>query len=410
MKTTKNIPALRFPEFEGEWNQIALGKITDLITKGTTPKFFSDSGINFIRIESLDGIKIIVQKCLYISNHAHNKELARSILKEGDLLFAIAGATIGKVAIVTKDILPANTNQALAIIRINKRHDIHFVLYVLSSKRMKNYIFQSLSVGAQPNLNLKQISDFDFLIPQKPEQQKIASFLSSVDQRIHLLSQKKEKLEQYKKGLMQRIFSQQLRFRDENGKYYPEWEVLRFNECFERVTRKNKINNNNILTISAQNGLINQLDFFNNTVASKDLSNYYLLKRGEFAYNKSYSKGYPLGATKRLTMYEMGVVSVLYICFKCKSHVNSEFMEHYFESGIHNRYLYKIAQEGARNHGLLNMSVEDYFNTSVYLPSISEQKKIATFLSSIDDKINHINSQIELTRKWKQGLLQKMFV
>lgn len=171
-----------------------------------------------------------------------------------------------------------------------------------------------------------------------------------------------------------------------NDKQY-QWYIL--NEFVTRVSRKN-VNNISILplTISAQYGLVDQISFFNKTVASKDMSGYYLLKNGEFAYNKSYSKDYPWGAIKRLDLYDMGCLSTLYICFKCnKSIVDSNYLVHYFESTKWHRQVSNIAGEGARNHGLLNIAVNDFFNTKHAIPPIENQKKIAKFLDLIEEKI-----------------------
>ena len=127
------------------------------------------------------------------------------------------------------------------------------------------------------------------------------------------------------------------------------WKVVRLGEISSRVTRRNQDNRcQNVLTISAQSGLINQVDFFNKQVASKDLSNYILLKKGEFAYNKSYSTGYSFGAFKRLKFYEEGVASPLYIYFKFNDDVCSDFFEFYFDAGQANRQIKDIVQEGAR--------------------------------------------------------------
>lgn len=166
-----------------------------------------------------------------------------------------------------------------------------------------------------------------------------------------------------------------------------EWEIKRFDELFERLTTKNTENNSNVLTISAQEGLIAQDQFFNKIVASDNKSNYFLLRKGDFAYNKSYSKGYPFGAFKRLKRYEKGVVSPLYICFSPKTTTIPEFYEHYFESGYFNMEINSIAQEGARNHGLLNISIGDFLNTKLIYPTISEQKMIAELLSTWDETI-----------------------
>ncbi len=155
-----------------------------------------------------------------------------------------------------------------------------------------------------------------------------------------------------------------------------EWEECHFKKMFSRLKRKNTENNTNVLTISAQYGLINQEEFFNKSVASDDKSNYYLLYKGDFAYNKSYSNGYPFGAIKALEKYEKGVVSPLYICFsptvenKCP-----DYYLQYFESGNMNREIQAVAQEDARNHGLLNIGIDDFFNSYLVVPHSPNSKR-----------------------------------
>ena len=207
MNKQNNVPALRFPEFTGEWKMKKLGEISDLITKGTTPNKFVNQGIKFIKIECFDGNRINPEKCLFVDEKTHIKKLKRSILEENDLLFAIAGATIGKVNFVTKEILPANTNQALSIIRLKKEECRDYVYQILKSNRMQKYITDNISVGAQPNLNLEQMNNFSFFYPTLPEQTKIANFLTAVDEKLQGLKKKKALLEVYKKGVMQRLFA-----------------------------------------------------------------------------------------------------------------------------------------------------------------------------------------------------------
>ena len=188
-----------------------------------------------------------------------------------------------------------------------------------------------------------------------------------------------------------------------------EWEETRLKKMFSRVTRKNKENNDNVLTISAQYGLINQRDFFNKDIASDDKSNYYLLENGEFAYNKSYSNGYPFGALKRLDMYNKGIVSPLYICFAAtKENKCPDFYVHYFEAGKMNREIQAFAQEGARNHGLLNIAVDDFFNSNIVAPSIPEQEKIAEILSAQDKLIALKEKLIEEKQRRKKTLMQQL--
>ena len=187
------------------------------------------------------------------------------------------------------------------------------------------------------------------------------------------------------------------------------WRVVQLKDIFERVTRKNEENNSNALTISAQQGLINQKEYFNKVVASKDLSNYYLLHNGEFAYNKSYSTGYPMGVIKRLDKYDKGALSTLYICFRISSDlVDTDYVLEYFSAGNFDKEISSIAQEGARNHGLLNVGVSDFFNLRIVLPPLEEQKKIADILSTVDKKIAFVEENINATEELKKGLMQKL--
>ncbi|SHH70609.1 type I restriction enzyme, S subunit [Fibrobacter sp. UWH9] len=189
-----------------------------------------------------------------------------------------------------------------------------------------------------------------------------------------------------------------------------DWDVVRFRDRFTRVTRKNTEGNSNVLTISAQYGLINQNEFFNKTVASDDKSNYFLLSKGEFAYNKSYSNGYPFGALKRLEYYDKGVVSPLYICFAANElNKQPDYYVQYFEAGLMNREIQAFAQEGARNHGLLNISVDDFFNSNLICPPIDEQQKIADILTT-QDKIIEQKERIIAERKIQKSILTEQLI
>ena len=191
--------------------------------------------------------------------------------------------------------------------------------------------------------------------------------------------------------------------------YNDEWKHYRLKDITTRITRKNKkLESDRPLTISAIDGLIDQKDYFNRQIASKDMSGYYLLKNGEFAYNKSYSNGFPYGSIKRLNKYDKGALSTLYICFSLQN-ICSDFLEKYFETDKWYKEIYMIAVEGARNHGLLNISVEDFFNTMHKFPNIEEQEKIASFLTLIDKKIEKQKELVQLLKKYKRGLLSAIF-
>ncbi len=192
--------------------------------------------------------------------------------------------------------------------------------------------------------------------------------------------------------------------------YSDPWITEKLSDLTLRVTRKNNKNQTDLpLTISSKDGLVDQVTFFNKKVSSKDMSGYYLLKNGEFAYNKSYSNGYDFGSIKRLERYEMGALSTLYICFSLKKHC-SDYIRHYFDSLKWYRQIYFISAEGARNHGLLNVPTDDFFATTHFLsPNIEEQQKIANFLSLIDQRIEKQRQLVESLKKYKRGLLSAFF-
>lgn len=187
-----------------------------------------------------------------------------------------------------------------------------------------------------------------------------------------------------------------------------EWSVIRFNSLFKRLTRKNDENNQNVLTISAQQGLVSQMDYYNTLYASENKEGYSLLHRGDFSYNKSYSSEYAYGAIKRLDAYDKGIVSPLYICFTPQKGTNSDFYLQYFEAGCFNREIYKIAQEGARNHGLLNVSTEDFFNSMLVFPPLAEQERIAEILMQYDKVIELKQKRIEEEKKKKIWLYRRI--
>ncbi len=188
------------------------------------------------------------------------------------------------------------------------------------------------------------------------------------------------------------------------------WKVEKLSDFAERVTRKNTNNETSLpLTISSKDGLVDQISYFNKTVASKDMSGYYLLKNGEYAYNKSYSVGYDFGSIKRLDRYDMGALSTLYICFALKKH-DSDFIKAYFDSLKWYREIYMISAEGARNHGLLNVPTNEFFDTKHYIPqNITEQRKIADFLIILDRRITAQQSLVDNLKKYKRGVMQSIF-
>ncbi|HGO5301503.1 TPA: restriction endonuclease subunit S [Vibrio harveyi] len=405
------LPKLRFAQYSAPWREDSLGNLATF-KSGNTPSKSNENywggEIPWISASSMHG--------QYFDSS--DSKITTSALKvakiapEGSVLLLVRGSMLFNkipVGIVTKDVA---FNQDVKAINLNASTSNEFLLlwFLACENRLLNMV-TGTGIGAG-KLDTDELQSLLFRFPESEiEQKDIINCFGSLDAKITHLTEKHSLLKEYKKGVMQQIFSQKVRFKDEGGNAFPEWKEKRFGDIFTRVTTKNKENNENVLTISAQKGLISQLEYFNKSVAAKDVSGYYLLHKGDFAYNKSYSQGYPMGAIKPLKRYEKGVVSTLYICFRPKSQFSEAFFEQFFDAGMLNREIAKIAQEGARNHGLLNVSVKEFFDDiKLTVPCIEEQKKIAQFLQVVDAKIETVEEQIEQTKKFKKGLLQQMFV
>ncbi|UBK29973.1 restriction endonuclease subunit S [Clostridium perfringens] len=407
---SRNVPKLRFKGFEDEWKEKSFKDIFNGFEYGMNSAAVEFDGKNrYIRITDIDD-----RNSKYKSKNPVSPEGIledKYLVKSNDILFARTGASVGKTYLYDKE--DGKLYFAGFLIRgnVNCENNAKFIFTQTKTLNYEKWVKVMSMRSGQPGINSQEYSSYKIKVPSLQEQEKIANFLSKVDSIIEKQEKKVEYWNSYKKGMMQKIFSQKIRFKDKKGRNYPEWEKVHLNKFVERVVRKNKDNvSKRPLTISAQYGLVDQEEFFNKLVASKNLEGYYLLKNGEFAYNKSYSTGYPFGAIKRLDKYENGAVSTLYICFKVKNNINSDFIVQYFESSKWHKEIAMIAVEGARNHGLLNVSVSDFFETIHYIPCLEEQNKISKFLLNIDNILFKENKKLEELVQWKKGLLQQMFI
>ena len=272
--------------------------------------------------------------------------------------------------------------------------------------------FERQAVGSTiKTIGLPYFKKLKIAVPPYSEQKKIAQILSAWDKAITTTEQLLSNSQQQKKALMQQLLTGKKRLLDKHGiRFSGEWQPTKLSKIFERVTTKNQGRSTNVVTISGRHGLIRQEDFFKKSVASETLDDYFLLRKGQFAYNKSYSNGYPMGAIKRLNRYVDGVVTTLYICFELSqpTKAGSDFWEHYFESGLLNKGLSQIAHEGGRAHGLLNVKPADFFSLKVPLPAIEEQQKIAAVLSTADQKITTLQQKLDALKLEKKALMQQL--
>ncbi|HCW89623.1 MAG TPA: restriction endonuclease subunit S [Marinobacter sp.] len=325
---------------------------------------------------------------------------------QGASLILVRGMTLLKdfpVGFASREVA---FNQDIKALVPKKNVDGLFLSFLLVAE--KNRIRQLVSTAGHGTgrLDTCLIQGYPINLPPLPEQKKIAQILSTWDQAITATERLLGNSQQRKKWLMQQLLTGRKRLPG----FEREWGKVTLGCIFRRVTTRNDGQSTNVVTISGQQGLIRQQEFFKKSVASETLDNYFLLKKGQFAYNKSYSNGYPMGAIKRLNRYKDGVVTTLYICFELADELTADgdFYEQYFESGQLIKGLMQIAHEGARAHGLLNVKPSDFFSLKVHKPPIDEQKAIARLLVTTDRELQAQKSRLEQLKIEKKALMQQL--
>ncbi len=337
----------------------------------------------------------------------HQVIYRRCDVKKGDLLLTKDGANTGNAALNTLD-EEFSLLSSVAFLRFDPRkHCAAYYLQQILTSQCQRQIQDAMAGNAITRLTLEKINKLRFPAPPtKTEQEAIAEALNDADAFIgsveHLLAKKR----QLKQGAMQELLAGKKRLPGFSG----GWEVKPLGDCFALLSSRNTELNDNVVTISAQQGFVRQEEFFKKRVASPVLGNYYLIERGHFAYNRSYSNGYPFGAIKRLTRYDKGVVTTLYICFALKPEAESDptFFEHYFEAGLLNSGLSTVTNEGGRAHGLLNITKADFFSCEIKRPPLPEQTAIAAVIADMDAEIGALEAKLAKARQLKQGMMQEL--
>ena len=410
-----NVPHLRFPKFYGEWCVSTIGEQFDLYS-GNTPsrlnKEHFDGNVNWITSGELKEHYISDTKEKISEDAATANNL--KLLHPGTFVIAIYGLEADGVR-GTGSITCKESTISQACMAFTQKGDVKNEFLYSWYKKHGNIIGIKYAQGTkQQNLSYDILEKFHIAYPSQDEQDKLIKFISLLDERIATQSKLIEDFKKLKSAIVEKVFCSP-------NQEHPMWRIEGFEQALStykmsdfssRIATKNKESKCSlVLTIAAQYGLVNQESFFNKSVASENLTGYYLLHKGEFAYNRSYSAGYDWGAVKRLDNYGEGVLSTLYICFKInETIVDSDYLAYYFESTKWHRGLSDIAGEGARNHGLLNVSIPDYFNTKHRFPVIEEQKAISKMLNAITEKERKATLLGECYQKQKQYLLFQMFI
>lgn len=388
------IPILRFNGFNENWITKTLKEFTK-INQGL------QIAISERLTEMVDGSHFYItneflkegsKKTYYIMNPSESV-----ICNEEDILMTRTGNT-GQVVTGVKGAFHNNFFK----IKFDSTCDRLFLYYFLTSYKIQHTILKLAGTSTIPDLNHGDFYKIKINLPSFPEQQKVASFLSAVDEKIQLLTRKKELLEQYKKGVMQQLFSGKLRFKDENGKEYPEWEEKNGNLIFDSISDKKHNSDLPILAITQEHGAIpRDLIDYSISVTDKSIETYKVVQNGDFIISlRSFQGGIEYSNYK-------GICSPAYVILRPKVSLNRLFFKYYFKTENYIKLLNKRL-EGIRDGKMI--SYKYFSETKLPLPSIEEQNKIVDFLNSIESKSQILNNQLTQTQTFKKGLLQQMFV
>ncbi len=384
------VPNLRFKEFSGKWEKIKLGDKCTFYSGGTpltTNKKYYDGNIPFIRSAEISSTSTE----LNISEDGLNNSSAKMV-KKGDLLYALYGATSGEVSISKID---GAINQAILCIQ-SDRLNLLFLEKIL--RKNKDNIINTYLQGGQGNLSSKIVQDLRYYFPSLEEQEKIAAFFSLIDKKIALQTEKVEELKNYKKGLMQKIFSQELRFKDENGNEYPEWEEYKVKDLFD-VTRGVVIAKSEISDTSN--------DIFKYAVYSSQTSNNGILGYDQtFDFDGNYLTWTTDGANAGRVFCRSGR-------FRC-TNVCGVLVEKNNTIGYANKLVAEILNKETPKHvsyvgnpKLMNGVMAEI---KLNIPSLEEQTKIDKLINQLDIKIESEQTKLNLLDDYKKGLLQQMFI
>ena len=412
----KNIPDIRFKGFEDEWISVLFSNIAK-ISRGLTysPSCINTKGVRVLRSSNIvEGNFCIFDNDIFVNEKSVNIPFAHN----KDILITAAN---GSTNLVGKHCLINISNEEKFVhggfMLIAKSSEPEFLHYSMFSDWYRRFLRVGTTGGngAICNLNKTELAKNKIFVSKyKCEKTKLSNLFVNLDNNIKTLHKKIASLKQLKSACLISMFPQQgetmprVRFKGFDG----EWKKKKLNSFASRITRKNsKLETKLPVTISALNGIIEQTMFFNNIVASSNLSGYYLIKKGEFAYNKSYSCGFPFGAVKRMDRYEMGALSNLYIVFKIEEKVCDDYILYLFETSTWHKEVSMRASEGARNHGLLNIGAEDFLDIDIWVPNDkSEQHQIASYFRNLDIQISEQEKRLDKLKQIKAACLDKMFV
>jgi len=403
----QHIPALRFPEFSGEWEDQRLGQLFPRIRNGfvgTATPFYQKDGIAYLQGKNIKSGKIDPTNLVEISPLFHDKQ-KKSQLKENDILMVQSGH-VGECAVVTKEYEGSNCH-ALVVMSPEKNVNSVFIkelFYAVSGLRQ---IYRITTGNTIKHILTSDLKPLLVKIPILLEQQKIASFLSSVDTKIEQLSTRKSLLEQYKKGMMQKLFSQEIRFKDEQGNEYPDWEEKRL-KSIGVLKGGGTPDTNQSKYWAGEIPWVSSSDIFEQSIHRIRISRYI----NSDAISNSATKIIPKNSILIVSRVGVGkfAVNPEKVCTSqdfsnfTPNQDNVFFIAYWLLT--HKNKLLSLCQ-GTSIKGL---TISDLCALKIEIPIKDEQQKIADFLSAIDKKIELAGIELEKAQSFKKGLLQQMFI
>ncbi|EML7082840.1 restriction endonuclease subunit S [Klebsiella oxytoca] len=399
------VPKLRFKEFNEKWSTATMAEIYSKIRNGfvgTASPFYVSDGVKYLQGKNIKDGFLNENGLIFINSTFHQKQ-SKTHLKRNDLVMVQSGH-VGECAVIDDNFEGANCHAILVLTPKNKLTPSSFFKYYFYSPYGLKKIHTIKTGNTIEHILSSDLKEISVYIPNINEQNKIADFLSSVDEKISLLNKQYDLLCQYKKGIMQKIFSQELRFKDENGKEFPEWHLVRLGDYLIKYNEKSTKNNQYPVLTSSREGIYFQKDYFNGEdIASKNNIGYNVVPKGYFTYrHMSDDLVFKFNIN---TLCDKGIVSTLYPVFTTK--LNTFFLQLKLNEGEEFRdYAIQQKQGGSRTY----MYYSKLESLKLNIPNIVEQTKIANFISAFDDKIAVNKAKLDKLKTWKQGLLQQMFV
>lgn len=416
MSETNLIPELRFPEFTEDWFEKTLSDLFTFKNGINASKEDYGHGYKFINVLDIIQNDFITHDSIIGSVNVSEEEFQKNIVEYGDILFQRSSETreeVGQANVYLDKNTPATFGGFVIRGKGLVDYDPSFMNALLKTSRSRKEITSKSGGSTRYNVGQGTLSEVKIYTTNVEEQKKIATFLTATDQRLQLLQQKKAKLEDYKKGVMQQLFSQELRFKDEGGGDFPDWEEKKLGEMGEFKNGINKSSDD----FGHGVPFINLMDVFGKTVirneklglvnASEKEIQQYSLREGDVIFIRSSVKREGVGGTIVIDAdLKNTVYSGFLIRYRDDNYISKEFKKYCFWTSSFRNQAISMSTTSANS----NINQESLKVLKVRLPSFQEQQKIATFLTSIDQSIEKLSTLINQTMTFKKGLLQKMFV